>query len=352
MKKIVLSAICLAFTAMLSAQSAKNVIYLVGDGMGTAQVYASVVSQKEKSNFLRFPFSGFSRTYSHNKYTTDSGAGGTALMTGHKVENYHIAYGPKGEWYPSILSMAHDMGKSTGFVVTVSSVDATPAATYAHVPDRKMKDTISMQMAQSFLDVMIGCDKARFEKENRKDGLAPLDTLEKRGYDVVFNLKQMKRSKSDRLCALLSANDEPGDAHVRGPILKEGVKKALEIMSKNEKGFVLMIEGSQIDWACHNNDAPYMERELEEFDEVLGIVLDWAAQDGNTLVVVTADHETGGLTLLNGDIKKGTTSEYKYTTGGHSGVMVPVFSYGPGAELFSGIMQNVDIPNKILKIIK
>lgn len=353
MKKTLLSLLGVCLLSLAFAQSPKNVIYVIGDGMGTAQVYTSLVSQKEKSNFLRFPFSGFSRTYSLNRYTTDSGAGGSALMTGLKVENYHISVGPKGEWWPSIFAIgsgSHD--KSTGFVVTCSVVDATPATTYAHVPDRKMKDTISLQMAQCFHDVMIGCDKAQFLPENRHDGTAPIDTLKNRGYDVVFSIKDLKHSKSDRICALLSDNDEPGDATVRGPILREGVIKALDVLSRNPKGFMLMVEGSQIDWAGHNNDAPYLEKEMAEFDEVLGIILDWAEKDGNTLVVVTADHETGGLSLLNGDIRKGTTTDYKFTTGGHSGVMVPVFSFGPGAERFSGIQQNVDIPTKILNLIE
>lgn len=351
MKRIVFLASIFFLSVSAIAQTPKNVIYVVGDGMGTAQAYYSVVAQGEKSNFLRFPFSGFSRTYSWNKYTTDSGAGGSALMTGHKVENYHIAVGPKGEWYPSIFAQGHQLGKKTGFVVTVSAIDATPATTYGHAADRKSKDTLSLQMAQSFHDVMIGCDQAPFLTENRKDGLSPIDTLKARGYDVAFKLKDMKHSKSDHLCALLSPTDEPGDASVRGPILKEGVVKALDILSRNPQGFMLMVEGSQIDWACHNNDTPFLKKELAEFDEVLGIILDWAEKDGNTLVVVTADHETGGLTLPKGNIEK-KESETSYSTGSHTGVMVPIFSYGPGAERFSGIHQNMEVPQIIMSLIK
>lgn len=351
MKIISVFSLFVALSVFSYAQKPKNVIYVIGDGMGTAQAYYSIVAQGEKSNFLRFPYSGFSRTYSNNKYTTDSGAGGSALMTGHKVDNYHIALGPKGEHFPSILSQAHVMGKKTGFVVTVSVLDATPATTYAHVLDRKKNDSISMQMAKSTLDVMIGCNKASFLTQNRADGLSPLDTLTSRGYDVVFSLKDLKRSKKSQICALLSETDEPGDAKVRGPILKEGIKKALDVMSNNPEGFVLMVEGSQIDWACHNNDTPFLATELAEFEEALGIILDWAKADGNTLVVVTADHETGGLTLHSGNIAKGE-SEAKYSTGGHTGVMVPVFSFGPGAERFSGVHQNVDIPQIIYSLIK
>ena len=182
----------------------RNVIFVVGDGMGVAQVYTSMVAQKaDNSVFLRFPYSGFSRTYSHNRYTTDSGAGGSALMTGHKVENYHIALGPDGTAYPSILSYAKQhYGKAAGFVVTSSVLDATPASTYAHVTNRKLFDSISLQMAQCDFDVMIGGDLNHFKPEYRKDGLAPLDTLRARGYALAYNTMDLMALKARRICAL------------------------------------------------------------------------------------------------------------------------------------------------------
>ena len=329
-------------------KKAKNVIVIIGDGMGTAQVYASVVAQKGASNFLRFPFSGFSRTYSHNKYTTDSGAGGTAIVTGCKTDNRHIGVLADNTPVQSILSKAKSWGMSAGFVVTSSVLDATPASTYAHVPDRKMYDSISLHMSQCGFDVMIGGGLSNFRLENRKDQYNPLDTLVKRGYDVTYSLEDMKRSSSNKLVTFFCENYYGPVAPGRDPVLTEGTKKALDILSKNPKGFALMIEGSQIDWACHNNDAPYMEAELADFEKMLKIVLDFAERDGNTLVVVTADHETGGLVLLNGSIEKGK-NECKYTTDGHSGVMVPVFAYGPGAETFSGIQNNIDLMPKMLK---
>ena len=133
-------------------KKAKNVIVIIGDGMGTARVYASIVAQKGASNFLRFPFSGFSRTSSNNKYTTDSGAGGTAIVTGCKTDNRHIGVLADGTPIKSILSLAKEWGLSTGFVVTSSVLDATPASTYAHVPDRKMYDSISLHMSQCGFD--------------------------------------------------------------------------------------------------------------------------------------------------------------------------------------------------------
>lgn len=330
-----------------NSKKAKNVIIIIGDGMGPAQVYASLVAQRGNSNFLRFPYSGFSSTYSHNKYTTDSGAGGTAIVTGHKTDNMHIGVLPDGTPIYSFLSLLHEQGLATGFVVTSSVLDATPASTYAHVPSRKMYDTISLHMSQCGFDVMIGGGLSNFRPENRKDGLNPLDTLRQRGYDITYSIEEMKKSRSNKLVTFFCENYYGPVAPGRDPILTEGVKKALGILTKDPDGFAMMIEGSQIDWACHNNDAAYMEAELADFEKMLGIVLDFAEKDGNTLVVVTADHETGGLVLVSGDIERGK-NECKYITDGHSGVMVPVFAYGPGAEVFSGIQNNIDLMPKAL----
>ena len=328
----------------------QNVILIVGDGMGVAQVYSSVVAQGDSSAFFRFPITGFSRTYSYNRYTTDSGAGGTALMTGYKVENQHIAFGPNGEWYKSFLSRAKaEKGMKAGFVVTSSVLDATPAATYAHASYRKAFDTISMHMAQCGFDVMIGGDRDHFLPANRKDGKAPLDTLRKAGYTLVFDTAALAKAKAAPLCALLTDGNPPA-APQRGDMLRRGVDYALRTLP-NKRGFVLMVEGSQIDWAAHDNDTAHLAAEMVDFEEVLRQVLDFAAKDGNTLVVVTADHETGGLSLLNGSIAEGTNRMH-FATGSHSGVMVPVFAYGPGAELFSGIQQNTDIARKIMRLLQ
>ena len=324
----------------------KNVILIVGDGMGVPQVYASVVAERaNNSAFLRFPYSGFSRTYSRNKYRTDSAAGGTALTTGHKVDNYHVNWGPDSARYETIFDDAKRAGMSTGFVVTSSVLDATPAATYGHVPYRKMFDTLSLQMAQCQHDVMIGGGRKYFFTQNRKDGLAPLDTLARRGYTVVNTLDSMNRFGGQRLVALLYEGD-PLTAPARGDVLVQGAKKAIAMLSRNDKGFALMIEGSQIDWACHNNDSAYMRAELADFEVMLHAVLDYAQRDGQTLVVVTADHETGGVTLPDGDIEKGQ-NDVRYLWGSHTGCMVPVFAVGPGAQYFSGIQENIDIPEKI-----
>ena len=330
-------------------KSPKNVILIVGDGMGVAQVYASVVAEKgDNSAFLRFPYSGFSRTYSLNKYRTDSSAGGTALTTGEKVDNYHVNWGPDSTRYQTIFDDAIIAGKSTGFVVVSDAMDATPASTYGHVPYRKMYDTLTVQLAQCQHSVMVGGGYKYFLPENRKDGLSPLDTLAARGYEVVRTLEELTAFAGDKVVGLLYDGD-PLPEPERGDVLRTASMKAIEMLSRNAKGFTMMIEGSQIDWACHNNDSAYMCAELADFESMLHAVLDWAEKDGNTLVVVTADHETGGLTLPDGDIEQGLNTP-RYYWGSHTGCMVPVFAYGPSAERFSGIQQNTDIPRKIRAI--
>ena len=328
-----------------------NVILIVGDGMGVPQVYASVVAALgNNSAFLRFPFSGFSRTYSRNKYRTDSSAGGTALTTGHKVDNYHVNWGPDATRYATIFDDAVAAGKSTGFVVTSSVLDATPASTYGHVPYRKMFDTLSLQMSQCQHSVMVGGGRNNFLPQNRKDGLAPLDTLARRGYTVVGTLDSFLGFKGDRVVGLLYDGD-PLTAPSRGDMLTRASMKAIQLLSRNRKGYALMIEGSQIDWACHNNDSAYLRAELADFEQMLHAVLDYAQQDGRTLVVVTADHETGGVTLPSGDIEAGT-NDVRFLWGSHTGCMVPVFAFGPGAYRFSGIQENTDIPTKIRQLMK
>lgn len=330
-----------------SAEEApRNVILIIGDGMGVPQVYASVVAERaDNSAFLRFPYSGFSRTFSRNKYRTDSSAGGTALTTGVKVDNYHVNWGPDSSRYATIFDDAVRAGMSTGFVVTSTVLDATPASTYGHVPYRKMFDTLSLQLSQCQHSVMVGGGRRYFLPQNRKDGLAPLDTLARRGYTVVGTLDSMHRYSGDRLLALLY-DDDPLTAPARGDVLRQASMKAIALLGRNPKGFALMIEGSQIDWACHNNDSAYLRAELADFELMLHAVLDFAQEDGHTLVVVTADHETGGLTLPDGDIARGT-NDVRFLWDNHTGCMVPVFAYGPGSRYFSGIQQNTDIPMKI-----
>jgi alkaline phosphatase len=143
--------------------------------------------------------------------------------------------------------------------------------------------------------------------------------------------------------------EHPGNATERGDMLPQATKKAIELLSQNKKGFFLMVEGSQIDWGGHNNDTEYLAGEMVDFDKVIGIAIDFAKRDGNTLVVITADHETGGATIISGNPATGDLT-MKFTTDHHTGIPVPVYAYGAGAENFSGIFENTTFLQKFLKL--
>ena len=331
-----------------SVSKAKNIILFIGDGMGVSQLYAGMTVSTQPFNLEKFPYSGFSKTYSADNYITDSAAGGTAIAAGEKTNNGMIGVKPDSSSVSSILEIAHKNGLATGVVSTSAVTHATPASFVAHNPGRGNYEEIAEDFLNGSIDVFIGGGEDHFR--NRKDGVDLTAKLKDQGFDVVFTPDDMKKSGSDRLAALLAKEHMPKVTDGREGLLREMTLKAIETLSKNEKGFVLMIEGSMIDWAAHENNLEYVAAETIDFDQAIGSALNFATGDGNTLVVVTADHETGGLVLSGGDLST-HKAEAKFAGTDHSAVMVPVFSYGPGAERFSGIHENTFFFNEFLTLL-
>lgn len=326
----------------------KNVIFMIGDGMGLSQAYAGMVKNNNKLELERCPVIGFSKTYSASHFTTDSGAGGTALACGVKTNNGMIGMSPDSVAVQSILELADKNKLATGIVVACAVTHATPASFIAHQINRNMYDEIATDFLNTDIDVFIGGGRKSFE--NRMDGRNLTDELKSKQYQIAYTLDEVKKVKSGKLAGLLYEDQNPGMPE-RGKMLPESTVAALEILDNNKKGFFLMIEGSQIDWASHDNNADQIVREMLDFDETIGKVLDFAKKDGNTLVVITADHETGGFTMPSGDMKAGTIKA-AFSTKGHSGTPVPIYAYGPGAENFSGFMENTAMFGKIKKLLK
>ena len=326
----------------------KNVIFMIGDGMGIAQVYSAMVANGNKLALEQCTYSGFSKTYSNDNFTTDSGAGGTALACGVKTKNGMIGMNPDSVAVESILEKAEKNHLATGIVVACAVTHATPATYIAHQVNRNMYEEIAADYLKTDIDVFIGGGRKYFE--DRSDGKNLTNELKAKNYKIAYNLADVKSTTSGKLAGLLYDDQNPGMPE-RGDQLPESTEAAINILKNNAKGFFLMVEGSQIDWACHANDANKTIKEMLDFDKTIAKVLDFAEKDGNTLVIITADHETGGMTIVNG--KMGTDSlTVFYSTKGHSGVPVPVFSYGPGAENFSGFMENTDFKQKIEKLLK
>jgi alkaline phosphatase len=331
----------------LSNRKPRNIILLIGDGMGVAQIYATIVANKQPLNIEQFPVAGFSKTYSASDFITDSGAGGTAIACGVKAKNKSIGLDSEGRKAKSILEYAESNELATGLVSTSSITHATPASFIAHQLSRKEDEDIAMDFLKTDIDVFIGGGRDNFNQ--REDKINLVDSLRGRGYQVLFSMKYIKTITSGKLAGLTARNHNPRVALGRGDMLLDATNTAIRILSNNSKGFFLMVEGSMIDWGGHDKDLKYVIEELKDFDKAVGAALEFAKKDGNTLVIVTADHETGGLALVGGDIKSGkVVGSYAY--GDHTGVMVPVFAFGPGAEQFGGIYQNTAIFDKMMDL--
>lgn len=324
----------------------KNVIFMIGDGMGVAQIQAAMTANGNKLNFERFTSHGFSKTSSSSSYITDSAAGATAFSTGKKTYNGAIGVDADTVSHKTILEYAEDAGLATGLIATSSITHATPAAFISHQPNRAMKEEIASDFLKTDIDVFIGGGKDHFV--SRIDGVDLTDSLKENGYQVVFDQKELAQIHEGKLAALLSPEGMPKFSEGREEMLAPSAMKAIELLNQNEKGFFLMIEGSQIDWGGHVNDIEYVVSELLDFDNTIGQVLDFAENDGNTLVIVTADHETGGLTLPGSNNILGDSTATHFATTHHTAIMVPVYATGPGSEVFSGTYENNLIFDKMM----
>ena len=390
----------------------KNVIFLIGDGMGLAHVTLTSYFVGKPLEMMKMSYSGLAYTYSANSFVTDSAAAGTALATGYKTFNGMICMTPDGKPVMTLFEAAKKVGKATGVVTTTRVTHATPAAFYAHVKDRDEEKEIARQLVVgTTIDVAFGGGMKHFSEEL-------LEKAKANGFTVVTTREELlnldpsavKRALGifarSHLSYYVDGEDRPSLAEMTG--------KAIEILSKNEEGFFLMVEGGRIDHAAHGNDVVAMIYDTIEFDEAVKVALEFAKKDGDTLVVVTADHETGGLGLSNGEyaidveklrsypkisieklMREITPDNFKevikkyygidlsdeevealkkafeegeyapsntigeiisahaligWTTHTHTGIMVPVFAEGPGAEKFTGIMENVEIPKMIAEL--
>lgn len=328
-------------------KKAKNIILMIGDGTGSSQVYAGYTANRGKLNLMQMPVGGFIITNSSDAYITDSAAGATALSAGVKTFNAAIGVDADSVRVKTILQMAEDQGLATGLIATCTITHATPASFIAHNPNRRDYEGIATDFLETDIDLFIGGGHDHFNPKKREDGRDLLDELEKKGYTITNGLEQLEATQSDKIAGFV-AGMHPARYPERGEMLMTATKKALEVLSAKENGLFLMIEGSQIDWGGHADNTTYITQEMYDFDRAVGEVLQFAQQDGETLVIVTADHETGGFSHNGGNIETGEIVG-KFTTGGHTGVMVPVFAYGPSAEIFGGIQQNTDLFFKMLQ---
>ena len=346
-------ALLLSVGTLLAQEPVKNIIYMIGDGMGLSSVsMMQLVNSYKPTIFDQAENIALQKTYSADNRVTDSAASGTALASGVKTNNTMLGMRPDLSHSESIMELAQNRGMATGVVVTTYLQHATPAAFYAHIDSRHKLAEISEQLLASKLDVAIGGGMAFFEE--RYEGKCKAKrVIADAGFEYVASMKELNNVKyGTRTLALLADKEVGADS---GSYLAEATAKALSMLEANDRGFVLMVEGSLIDSMGHGNNAVAQQKEIQSFMLAIEVAVEYARTHPDTLVVVTADHETGGLALVsaNADFNLSEQGvEFKWSTGGHSAEMVPIYLYGAGAELINGIMENTELNAKLKALIK
>ena len=328
----------------------KNIIFMIGDGMGLEQVSCAWVLNHGKLNLDNFPYIGISRTYCTNELITDSGAGGTALAIGQKTAYSCIGVAADSTDVPSVLVKAQELGKKTGVVVTCHFADATPCDFCCHNEFRYNTDDLIADYVTCGVDYLSGGGLDYFTV-NRNDGRDITKEMAAAGYTVALTEDELMAAELPVIGIL--APDNLPVAMERGDLYRHTVARGLDILSREsgDRGFVMMLEGSCIDDWLHGNDIEKGMEELLDFDRTIGDVLEWAAKDGHTLVVVTADHNTGALTLQDGNLEEGLIGVH-FGSDSHNGIAVPVYAWGPGADKFTGIKENSEWGQLVASFVK
>lgn len=321
----------------------KNVIFMIGDGMGFNTLEATKQLRNVDLAMETMPVLSQSETRSLTNKVTDSAAGGTALACGVRTYNGAIgvfAFNPfANKWqYPVSLSeFAIEQGKAAGVVTTDKTSGATPSAFSAHALERGSEANISKDQMTSDLTLVWGCASASITEEGcAENGFEYIST--KTEMDALEEgSRSIAQFNWDSIANITDENDTP--------FLAEMTEKAIDLLDDDEDGFFLMIEGAHIDKFSHSNDFNGSTGHAVEFDKAIQVALDYAAQDGETLVVVTADHETGGITYDEAN------DEYYYTTGSHTGVNVPVYVSATDAGFINGkAYKNCEVSTQVARI--
>tara|TARA_B100001175_G_scaffold295357_1_gene283334 strand:- start:788 stop:1912 length:1125 start_codon:yes stop_codon:yes gene_type:complete len=320
---------------------AKNIILAVGDGAGLNQVMLSrlaIGGMDHKLSIDQLPYHGISLTHSYNNIYTDSAAAATTWATGHKTKNRYLSIDVNKEKLQTITEMLSKKSYISGLVATSSITHATPAAFYAHIDSRYKYSEIAEQLIDSPINIAMGGGLEFFDIEKIEDSHHILTN--KKSFNLNFN-------DSKKVIGLFDNDGIYRDTDK--PTQREMTDFTLKYLNKNQcNGFFLMTEGSQIDWAAHDNNANEMIAEFRDFDLTIKDLINFVTQNKETLLIITADHETGGLQILK---QEDDSVIVQWGTGSHTSTPVGVYTYGPAAELFNGVMDNTDIHQKMLEAI-
>ena len=324
-----------------------NIIMMIGDGMGLSQISSGMYSNNNYTSLERSHHIGLIKTHSFDNLITDSAAAGTAMSSGTKTYNRVVGMDENFSPVKSILEILRDKGYMTAIIATSTIVHATPASYYSKVKSRYQYDEIASQLSKSNINFFVGGGEKHFnDRRDKRNLINEMDD-----YLFANNLESFIKINSNKIGFLTIYGDPIGKHEGREPSLEDMVQATLQKLSSFNKPFFLLVEGSQIDWGGHDNDSEHLISEMLEFDRTVGVVFDFANKDKNTTVVITADHETGGLSITDGNLEDSKVVN-KYVSEDHTGTMVPIFSFGPYSSLFNGIYDNTEIFDKLEAIIK
>jgi len=345
---------------------AKNIILLISDGMSLTQVSSYRLLKggpNERIAVDKFPVSGIVLTHSENAIVTDSASSATAFSTGRKTNNGALGLDKNNEVLENFTEIINRHGYVSSLISTSEITHATPAAYASHIDLRWKTDEISTQMMDSNVMTILGGGRHFFIPEElggkRSDGLNLLEQI-KSSHTVLTEKRELETFDHSNLGKVIGLfadealrDNEKPDNHPLEPssteMLKFAINRSQQFSENGCRGFFIMLEGSQVDWAGHANDINYLKREMQDFDEAVALAYNYAQENNDTLVIATADHETGGLLIEPASPTDYTAPEVKFSFntgigyGSHTGVPVPVYAYGPGSENFTGTLDNTDI---------
>ncbi|MDR1414920.1 MAG: alkaline phosphatase [Odoribacteraceae bacterium] len=323
-------------------QKPKNVILLISDGAGLAHLWAAATANGGALNVTTIENTGFLVTAPADDYNTDSAAAGTALATGHKTRNRYIGVDTVGRPLANLTETLSARGIACGIITNDNLTGATPAAFYAHRRERDESDSIARDLLASPLVLAVGGRPRVFTAANAPDS-ARGEAL-RAGFLLANSIADLQRAPSDARVICLDRDDAARDFR----LIESAFAPCLRRLSSSPSGFFLMVEGAKIDAGGHSNNLALCIDEYLSFDRVVGEALRFADVDGETLVIVTSDHETGGLVPLDGNYSAGTMLGHFATTD-HTGIPVPLFAHGPGASFFRGFFQNSDLFSRVTR---
>lgn len=327
----------------------RNVILMIGDGTGLAQIMAGYFANNEELTYTNLKHMGWVTTKSASAFVTDSAASGTAYSTGQKTYNNALGVDVDKRPIPNIPELLAPCGVISGVVSTDDLNGATPGAFFAHQIHRRMTDEIWADLPSSVLKYFAAGSQEVFEAR-------PLETQQaiRKEFTVVHSMDDPKCKDAERLGVLPPAVETGYIVKGRTDFLPRATRQAIDFLNQHrqeDKGFFLMVEGARIDKACHSNDFPSAVKELLDFDLAIAEAIKFADEDGSTLVIISADHETSGLVVWGGDPSKGNVEGVHISTW-HTATPVPLFAYGPHAQDFMGVQGNEQVAQKILKLLR